>query len=197
MGRAASRGGPQGDRSAAHPARAAGAARRSASVPRHDPREARRPVPAVAPGFVRALERSLRELRARSSFRVVAYSLLSDHAHFIVEASDPRALSAGMKALGARVARTVHRVFRSAGAVLADRYHAHALRTPREVRNALRTCCSMPRNTGFDSRTPCSTRARRGAGSRGSGRRLSTRATPHQCRVPAAGSYRLDGGGRG
>jgi hypothetical protein len=42
-----------------------------------------------------------------------------------------------MKAIGARLARAVTRVFRRRGAVLADRYHAHVLRTPREVRNAL------------------------------------------------------------
>jgi hypothetical protein len=31
----------------------------------------------------------------------------------------------------------VNRVFRRSGPVLADRYHLHVLRTPREVRNAL------------------------------------------------------------
>ena len=43
-----------------------------------------------------------------------------------------------MKAIGARVARAVNRIGNRAGRVLADRYHARLLPTPREVRNALR-----------------------------------------------------------
>jgi hypothetical protein len=43
-----------------------------------------------------------------------------------------------MKSVGARLARAVNRVADRSGAVLADRYHFRPLRTPREVRNALR-----------------------------------------------------------
>ena len=43
-----------------------------------------------------------------------------------------------MIAVGSRLARAVNRVFHRAGPVLADRYHARVLKTPREVRNALR-----------------------------------------------------------
>jgi hypothetical protein len=42
-----------------------------------------------------------------------------------------------MKSVGARLARAVNRVFHRSGAVLADRFHLHVLRTPREVRNAI------------------------------------------------------------
>jgi hypothetical protein len=42
-----------------------------------------------------------------------------------------------MKSLAARVARAVNRVFGLRGNVFPDRFHARALRTPREVRNAL------------------------------------------------------------
>jgi hypothetical protein len=55
----------------------------------------------------------------------------------IVEAASTFDLASGMKALGSRLARAVNRVFARRGAVLSDRYHAHVLRTPREVRNAL------------------------------------------------------------
>jgi len=68
----------------------------------------------------------------------VHYSLQGNHAHLIVEAKDRGALGRGMKALGARLARVVNRVFSRAGRVLADRYHVRVLRGPREVRNALR-----------------------------------------------------------
>jgi hypothetical protein len=42
-----------------------------------------------------------------------------------------------MKSISARVARSVNRVYRRHGPVLAGRYHLRVLRTPREVRNAL------------------------------------------------------------
>lgn len=44
-----------------------------------------------------------------------------------------------MMAIGSRLALAVNRVMgRKKGRVVADRYHARLLRTPREVRNALR-----------------------------------------------------------
>lgn len=67
------------------------------------------------------------------------YSLLGNHAHLIVEAQDQHALGRGMMAIGSRLALAVNRVMgRTKGRVVADRYHARLLRTPREVRNALR-----------------------------------------------------------
>jgi len=87
--------------------------------------------------FVARFERSLRALRARSDFRVVEYSIQSNHAHFIVEATNAAELGRGMRALGTRFARVVNGVFGVRGAVLHDRYHLRVLRTPREVRNAL------------------------------------------------------------
>jgi putative transposase len=87
--------------------------------------------------LVRELERSFAKARERGDFRLVHYALQGGHAHLIVEAKDPEALGRGMKSLGARLARAVNRTFRRKGPVLADRYHLHVLRTPREVRSAL------------------------------------------------------------
>lgn len=88
--------------------------------------------------LVREFERSLTAACERSDFRVVQYSLQSNHVHLLVEAATREALGRGMKAIGARLARAVNRVFQRVGPVLADRYHLHVLRTPSEVRNALR-----------------------------------------------------------
>jgi len=74
----------------------------------------------------------------RGDFRVAHYSLQTNHVHLVVEAADRRALARGMIAVGSRLARAVNRVFGRRGPVLADRYHVRALKTPREVRNALR-----------------------------------------------------------
>ena len=87
--------------------------------------------------FVAAFERSLDRLRARADFRVVEYSIQSNHAHFVIEADGAEELGRGMKALGTRFARLVNRVSRGSGPALRDRYHLRVLRTPREVRNAL------------------------------------------------------------
>jgi len=54
-----------------------------------------------------------------------------------VEADGNRALSEGMQGLTVRLAKGLNRLMGSRGKVFADRYHAHVLRTPTEVRNAL------------------------------------------------------------
>ena len=87
--------------------------------------------------LVRELERSFAAVCERGRFRLVSYSIQHDHVHALVEATSQHDLACGMKSIAARVARAVNRVFTRRGTVLADRYHLHVLRTPREVRNAL------------------------------------------------------------
>jgi REP element-mobilizing transposase RayT len=86
---------------------------------------------------VREIEQSLAPACERGSFRVVHYSIQSDHGHFIVEATGREALGRGMKSLAARFARAVNRALARRGPVLAERYHLRVLRSPRQVRNAL------------------------------------------------------------
>jgi REP-associated tyrosine transposase len=43
-----------------------------------------------------------------------------------------------MRALSIRIARGLNRLMRTRGPVFEDRYYAHVLRTPAEVRNAVR-----------------------------------------------------------
>ena len=88
--------------------------------------------------LVREFERSLGRACERGDFRVVHYSLLGNHAHLIVEAKDRDALGRGMIAVGARLARAANRVFERRGRVLEERYHLRVLRTPLEVRRAIR-----------------------------------------------------------
>ncbi len=73
----------------------------------------------------------------RFGFRLVEFSIQSNHLHFLVEADDARAIARGMQGLLVRVAKALNREWGRRGKVLADRYHARILRTPREVRNAL------------------------------------------------------------
>jgi len=71
------------------------------------------------------------------SFRVVEYSVQTNHLHLIVEANGELALSRGMNGLVSRIARAFNKLWKRSGRVFADRYHARTLETPREVRNAL------------------------------------------------------------
>ena len=83
------------------------------------------------------LEQSWREVRERSRFRIVHYSVQKNHVHLLLEAASAMDLASGLKSVVARFARAVNRVFRRVGQVLADRCHVHVLRTPHEVRNAI------------------------------------------------------------
>jgi len=73
----------------------------------------------------------------KPAFRVVQFSVQSNHLHLIVEAHDKDALSRGMQGLTVRMARAVNRALGGKGGIFADRYHAHELKTPRETRAAL------------------------------------------------------------
>lgn len=110
----------------------------TALMPCHVTLKIRDGVPSLrTPRFVREMEHSFARSCERGAFRLVHYSLQSNHAHLIVEAENREALGRGMKGIGSRLAKAVNRVFKRSGAVLADRYHVHVLRTPHEVRNAL------------------------------------------------------------
>jgi hypothetical protein len=76
--------------------------------------------------------------RAAGVFRLCHYAVLNDHLHFILEAQDRTALARGAQGLLVRIARALNKLWRRSGAVFADRYHDRILRTPREVRNAIR-----------------------------------------------------------
>jgi hypothetical protein len=75
---------------------------------------------------------------SRSSFRIIHFSVQSDHLHLVVEARDATSLARGALGLATRVARAVNRVLRRRGSVWGDRYHARSVSTPVETRNLIR-----------------------------------------------------------
>ncbi len=83
------------------------------------------------------VESALRGAALRPGFRVVRFSVQGNHLHLVVEAASAAALTSGMKALAIRLARGMNGLMGRRGPVLEDRYHAHVLRTPAEVRRAL------------------------------------------------------------
>ena len=74
---------------------------------------------------------------ARKVFQVGAWSIQDGHLHLVTEASSWKDLSTGVRGLEIRLARAINKIMRRKGRVFADRYHARALTTPTEVRNAL------------------------------------------------------------
>jgi hypothetical protein len=88
---------------------------------------------------VQAIEEAFRRGGERGgAFRLVHYSVQGDHLHALVEASGREALGRGMMGVAIRFARAVNRGLGRSGRVLADRYHLRVLRTPTQVRNAIR-----------------------------------------------------------
>jgi REP element-mobilizing transposase RayT len=85
-----------------------------------------------------ALQGAFEGGRNRFGFRLIHYSVQGNHVHLIVEASDKQSLSRGMQALTIRMARALNRMMQRRGSVFADRFHAHVLRSRREVAHALR-----------------------------------------------------------
>lgn len=89
-------------------------------------------------------------------FRLIHFAVLSNHVHFVVEADSKRALSMGMQKLLHSISRRLNALcvhehggrqstkagsYRDLkgwlGRVFADRYHAHLLRSPTEMQNAV------------------------------------------------------------
>lgn len=108
------------------------------------------------------VERAFRAANESGGLRLVHYSVQRDHVHMLVEvrpeevggvavvggvggrrgaaamrAATTRLLTARMRGFGVRMARRLNKLFGRRGRLVAERYHARALRTPREVRNAL------------------------------------------------------------
>lgn len=75
--------------------------------------------------------------RRKTGFRVIHFSIQGNHLHLIVEALGRLGLRRGLRGLGVWLSRRINRALGREGQVLADRYHARPLTSPREVRNGI------------------------------------------------------------
>ena len=89
------------------------------------------------PEVRRAVFRAMEESAGRFGMGVVHFSILGNHLHMIVEASDQMALSKGMAGFKIRLARALNVLWGRRGRVWAGRYFAQLVRSPRVMRNAL------------------------------------------------------------
>jgi REP element-mobilizing transposase RayT len=107
----------------------------------------------------RVLRDALHASSDRHGLRIVHFSAQRDHLHLLCEAEDERALTRGMRGFGVRLAHALNRLWQRTGALVGDRYHARALRSPREVRNVLAYVFRNARKHGvrlFEAVDPCS-----------------------------------------
>jgi REP element-mobilizing transposase RayT len=77
------------------------------------------------------------QLAHKDTFRVVHFSVQSNHVHLLIEADDRAALSRGMQGLKTRLARRLNALFGRRGTVFTDRYHARPIGSPRQARHAI------------------------------------------------------------
>jgi putative transposase len=69
---------------------------------------------------------------------VVQLSVQGNHIHLLIEAPDHVSMGRALKGMAVRLARGMNKLMgRAGGRVVGDRYHAHLLRTPTEVRHAI------------------------------------------------------------
>ena len=78
-----------------------------------------------------------RVVLARSGFRLVHFSIQSNHIHLLVEAESQAQLANGVRAFSISVAKSLNAKLGRRGPVFADRYHAKAIAKPTQMRNAL------------------------------------------------------------
>lgn len=115
-----------------------------ATRPAHQPRHPIHVTMRAQPGLLslrsEKIFSSLRRALAacsRDAFRVIQFSVQTNHVHLIVEADDAAAFTRGVQGLAVRCARAINQPLGRRGTVWKERYHAHALGTPREVRRGL------------------------------------------------------------
>jgi hypothetical protein len=73
----------------------------------------------------------------RFGMRIIHYSVIENHLHFVVEAEGVEALARGMQGLAVRLAKRINKVLGRRGKVFIDRYFSRVLSTPSEVRICL------------------------------------------------------------
>jgi REP element-mobilizing transposase RayT len=87
-------------------------------------------------GLFTALSQAL-SASGHEGFRLIHFSVQTDHLHLIVEADSTDALARGLHGLAVRCAKAINRALGRRGPVWHGRYHIHRLATPSEVRLGL------------------------------------------------------------
>jgi REP element-mobilizing transposase RayT len=94
-------------------------------------------------------QRALAIAKDRFGCRVLQFSLLGNHVHFMVEAPDEKALGRAMKGLLVRLAKALNKLWGRQGSVFERRFHSAVVSTMRQVHRGLRYVLMNARKHGI------------------------------------------------
>ena len=83
------------------------------------------------------IKRAILKARERG-LRIIHFSIQSNHLHLLIESENKRELGRGMQSFCISLAKSLNSFLKRQGKVFVERYHLHILKTPTQVRNALR-----------------------------------------------------------
>ncbi|MFT7679604.1 MAG: REP element-mobilizing transposase RayT [Planctomycetota bacterium] len=83
------------------------------------------------------LEECFRKGKDRFGFKLISYSILSNHLHMIAIVQDDEALRKGTQGMGIRIGKAINKLFGRSGRVLRDRYHAKPMYGRAAIRRAI------------------------------------------------------------
>ena len=84
----------------------------------------------------RVIARAFAMASVRFDSQIIQFSVQGDHIHCLIEATNSVLLAKTVQGLSIRIARGLNAMMGRTGRVFHDRYHAHILKTPTEVRHA-------------------------------------------------------------
>ena len=109
-----------------------------ADIPQHVTLRIADSVPSLArEGLMKIIRRAIKQSQ-KAEFKIHEFNVLGNHLHLITTAAHKDALSCGTAGLEVRLAFRLNSALSRSGKLFPDRYHARYLKTPREVRNAIR-----------------------------------------------------------
>ncbi len=103
----------------------------------------------------RIVRAALVALGDKIRFRLIEYSVQSNHLHLIAEVDDGYALSRAMRSLSIRIAKGINRLMGARGVRIRDRYFAALLETPYAVKSALAYVLNNYRRHAAQSKRRC------------------------------------------
>lgn len=74
----------------------------------------------------------------KKGLNIIHFCIQKNHIHLLLEVSNKQKLGRGMQSFCTSLAKSINNSIKRNGQVFIDRYHLHILKTPLEVKNALR-----------------------------------------------------------
>jgi putative transposase len=104
------------------------------------------------PEVLRVLEPAFRQAKERKGFRLIAWTLLHDHVHLIVEGETTKEVAVGLQGLAVSLTRRLNKLWGRVGkgSVFRDRHRKIPLRDYRHIRRAIAYVLGNARRHGIE-----------------------------------------------